>query len=462
MENKIDFQKKNVLFISNEQIDIEREEYKKNNDFNRQKIREIVEPWLTAVFQSEHLSLLVGSGLSIALAGDGSNAGNDSMACNSSKTNNGSTMKRIEFQGSYKDLIRNKANEEAKKMGRGEANFEDDLRVAIELLKGYEIINDNNKEALKNSINENLKELLKKIIESENKFLKEIEEYERNRQDKKENNENDKKENKLLLLQKFLLSFSTRTATRDRLNIFTTNYDRFIEYGLDEAGILTLDRFIGKLKPIMRFHRVDLDYHYNPPGIRGEPRYVEGVVRYTKLHGSLDWKFEDDQIVKMSIPFGSDKDKFFENPFEKVVIYPNSAKAIETSYFPYSELFRDFSTAICRPNSVLVTYGYGFGDSHINRIIKDMLTIPSTHLVIISYDWASNRIKNFIEECNESQLTLLIGSELADFEKLTNYYLPKPTIDRITDREARILEKRKMGKTVAEEISDKNEANYEQ
>ncbi|MGQ9847145.1 MAG: SIR2 family protein, partial [Bacteroidales bacterium] len=199
----------------------------------------------------------------------------------------------------------------------------------------------------------------------------------------------------------------------------------------------------GKLKPIMRFHRIDLDYHYNPPGIRGEPRYVEGVVRYTKLHGSIDWAFENNEIVKIPLPFGVQVDeKYFDNPYERVVIFPNSSKAVETSYFPYSELFRDFSTAICRPNSVLVTYGYGFGDSHINRIIKDMLTIPSTHLVIISYDWASKRIEKFVYESNYSQLTLMIGKELANFENLVTYYLPKPAIDRITDRQAKILEKR--------------------
>jgi hypothetical protein len=27
------------------------------------------------------------------------------------------------------------------------------------------------------------------------------------------------------------------------------------------------------------------------------------------------------------------------------------------------------------PNSTLITYGYSFGDEHINRVIRDMLTI---------------------------------------------------------------------------------------
>lgn len=428
MKTKINFENDNILFISNEQIDIDIEssEFKKNNDFDRQKIREKVEPWLTAVFQSEHLSLLVGSGLPIALV------------------DNGSMMSRIEFSGDYKEKIKKTAENEAKNIGRGKANFEDDLRVAIELLKGYDIIGDEeNSKRLREEINNNLTNLANNIIDNERKFLDKLNKNKEGKSTSKEGESLKEREFPLLILQQFLLSFSTRTATRDRLNIFTTNYDRFIEFGLDEAGILILDRFIGKIKPIMRFHRIDLDYHYNPPGIRGEPRYVESVVRFTKLHGSIDWQFDGERIIKMPIPFGAEiGEKYFEDPFDKVVIYPNSSKAIETSFFPYSELFRDFSTAICRPNSVLVTYGYGFGDSHINRIIKDMLTISSTHMVIISYNLADGRIKKFVEQCNESQLTLIIGSELGNIENLTNYYLPKPAIDRISDRLAKLQEKR--------------------
>ncbi len=231
--------------------------------------------------------------------------------------------------------------------------------------------------------------------------------------------------------------------------------------GLDEAGILTLDRFIGKLKSIMRFHRIELDYHYNPPGIRGEPRYVEGVVRYTKLHGSVDWQFKDGQIIKIPLPFGADvNNDFFNDPYNKVVIYPNSGKAIETAFFPYYQsYFRDFSTAIWPNKFSSGTYGYTVLVILTSiRIIKDMLTIPSTHLVIISYDLAQDRISKFIEKCNESQLTLLIGKELGNFENLANYYLPKPAIDRITDRQVRLLEKRKVvSQTDSQDKDSKNE-----
>ena len=44
---------------------------------------------------------------------------------------------------------------------------------------------------------------------------------------------------------------------------------------------------------------MDIDMHYSPPGMRGEPRYLEGVARFTKLHGSLDWVYSDKDIRRM-------------------------------------------------------------------------------------------------------------------------------------------------------------------
>jgi hypothetical protein len=178
------------------------------------------------------------------------------------------------------------------------------------------------------------------------------------------------------------------------------------------------------------------------------------VIKYTKLHGSLDWRFEYNKILKVPLPFGADDKhpEIPEEPFDHVVIYPNSAKDIETIYFPYAELFREFSTAVCRPNSVIVTYGYGFGDSHVNRILADMLTIPSTHLVVIAWDnWdekaktfgaGRSRIEKFVEDNNYSQFTLLIGSHFSDLRILVDNYLPKAAIDRITKRKQDILKNR--------------------
>ena len=206
--------------------------------------------------------------------------------------------------------------------------------------------------------------------------------------------------------------------------------------------------------PIFRSSRLNLDIHYNPPGIRGEPRYLEGVARLTKLHGSVDWVQNGGMIRRIGLPFGADSiDPYLNAPglygadALKLMIYPNSAKDRETAEYPYVELFRDFAASICRPNSTLVTYGYGFADEHINRVIHDMLTIPSTHLVIISYNDPIGRILKFYSEsAHKAQMSVLIGNNLGDITNLANDYLPKSAIDRATIRMAELLQHR-MGAT---------------
>lgn len=412
MVGAIDWNAKHILFRSGQTT-------ASSEEPNPKKIRTELEPWLTAILQSEYLSLLLGTGVTTGI-------------CLEADVKPRS-MERVDFEIA-KEQIKEYADVEAKRLGRGQANFEDDFRAAIQLLHGMKIWGEPDADRLKAEINELLRQLILDVMKNEREFLV-----------------SDGKDKALSLLERFLISFSSRTSSRDRLHIFTTNYDRFIEYALDNAGIYVLDRFVGKLKPIMRMHRLELDYHYNPPGIRGEPRYVDGVVRYTKMHGSLDWRMEDRKIHKVPLPFGSEvDDRSFRDPYQASVIYPNSSKGIETAYFPYSELFRDFSSAISRPNSSLVVYGYGFGDSHINNIILDMMTLPSTHLVIISFDDAAGRIKRFVEKCNPSQITLMIGSHYGDIRVLTENYLPKSSIDRISDRFYKIQEKRQPDLSVKE------------
>jgi len=125
----------------------------------------------------------------------------------------------------------------------------------------------------------------------------------------------------------------------------------------------------------------------------------------------------------------------------RLMIYPNAAKDRETAEYPYVELFRDLAAAVCRPNSTLVTYGYSFGDEHINRVIRDMLTIPSTHLVVISRDDNLGRILPLAEE-RKSQVSLLVGPQLADLATLTEYFLPKAAIDKATFRMSELLKQR--------------------
>lgn len=397
-----------------------------DSTFSKHELRTRIEPWFTSLFQSEHLSLLVGSGLTSAV---------QYAACGKSDNGMGADAHFTVFA----DEIKQSADKMAEDAHRGPANIEDQIRAANELVRGLEIIKDFSSLSSKLDL---LKVELSAVIE---KFTNGVSqgEYLIASADQK------KREEAFHQLILFLMSFASRTGTRDRLHIFTTNYDRLIEAGADLAGLRLIDRFVGALSPIFRSSRMDVDMHYNPPGIRGEPRYLEGVARFTKLHGSLDWLNIGDDIRRIGLPFGAKSlAPFLEaeglgGAYPRLMIYPNSTKDRETAEYPYVELFRDFAAALCRPNSTLVTYGYSFGDDHINRVIRDMLTIPSTHLVIISYDDSSHRILNRYRMCGrKSQISLLIGKNVADLGELVHYYLPKPAIDRATMRMAEILRQR--------------------
>jgi hypothetical protein len=367
-------------------------------------------------------------------------------------------MSRPVLNNKYANQIETSAQIAAQKSNRSIANIEDYIKIINELLKGLKILgnafsDDKDKKIAYDKLDDDLATTISKFAESISAIENSIALASEN-----------KREEAFAYLVNFLMSFASRTGTRERLNIFTTNYDRLIEAGSELAGLHLLDRFVGTLTPIFRSSRLDIDMHYNPPGIRGEPRYLEGVARFTKLHGSIDWVNTGTDIKRMGLPFGSrDLINFLNAPglegsdVKKLMIYPNAAKDRETTEYPYVELFRDFATALCRPNGTLVTYGYGFGDEHINRIIRDMLTIPSTHLVIISYTDMGGRITaKYREMGRSSQISLIIGERLADFKTLVDYFLPKPSIDRASIRMNELLKQRYASPKI-EVDSDKGE-----
>jgi hypothetical protein len=399
-------------------------------------LRKEIEPWLTALFQSEHLSLLSGTGLTTAVH---HHATGQAPKGFSTRT-----------YAAFDEQIQFEAKRSASEMGRGEPNPEDQLRAALRITDGLRIAVSTNTDSepwksfrvqlatLQADITLAIESLVAGILKAERGLIVNTRE----------------REEALLMLVSFLMSFASRTGTRDRLHIFTTNYDRLIEFGAELAGIRLMDRFVGSLSPLFRASRLDVDLHYNPPGIRGEPRYLEGVARFTKLHGSLDWVDDNREVRRIALPFGAKDNKpYLPDDAKNVLIYPNDAKDRETTDYPYVELHRDFAAAVCRPNSVLVTYGYSFGDDHINRVIRDMLTIPSTHLVILNHGDTGGRLTKFYRDSKRiSQISLAIGTHFGNLANLVDYYLPKPAIDRASIRMTELLRAR----GVSENAKDKS------
>ena len=78
-----------------------------------------------------------------------------------------------------------------------------------------------------------------------------------------------------------------------------------------------------------------------------------------------------------------------------------------------------------------------------------MLTIPSTHLVIISYndigakDGQDGRImQKYKEFGRSSQISLIIGKDIADLPIIVDYFMPKPAIDKASIRMGELIRQR--------------------
>lgn len=190
-----------------------------------EKLRQNIEPWLTALFQSEHLNLLIGAGLSSAIQKSATGLSpvgmgwiNDLKVC--------------------KSEIDEFSTQAAKAAGRDRGNIEDQIRTINELIKGLEILTVLNTPQPENppppySAYRNLKADLGELKGELSRCLGEFSKSIIKGEYLIKTAEPARKEETFNYLVSFLMSFASRTATRDRLHIFTTNYDRIIEVGAE-------------------------------------------------------------------------------------------------------------------------------------------------------------------------------------------------------------------------------------
>jgi len=144
----IDWSKTHILKTNNKSIS--------SDDLSNEQLHKEIEPWLSAIFQSEHFSLLIGSGLTTGVTYE---AGFTAQG-----------MGRLNLTNPLGSIINSYADISAGRMARGVANLEDDLRTSFELLKGLSILSDDRSAALKTEIDEFLNGFIQKILETERNF----------------------------------------------------------------------------------------------------------------------------------------------------------------------------------------------------------------------------------------------------------------------------------------------------
>jgi hypothetical protein len=218
------------------------------------------------------------------------------------------------------------------------------------------------------------------------------------------------------LLKKLL----TRPLTLKRVNLFTLNYDTLIEQAADAEGAVLLDGFVGSMRRVFRPESYDHDLYFPAETTEGRVHRLDRVIHLYKLHGSVSWR---SSTPSWRDPYGLQATEGLLDGADSAVIYPTPAKYGATLGMPYAEVFRRFANTIVRPQSSLIVVGYGFGDEHVNAIIRQALGVPSFSLVIVDPEPRSEFVRTLRAQCDQ-RVWLVGGTTLGTLDGFVSRVLP--------------------------------------
>jgi hypothetical protein len=228
--------------------------------------------------------------------------------------------------------------------------------------------------------------------------------------------------------RRFIKKILTRPLNLRRANLFTLNYDTLLEKAADAEGAVLVDGFVGTLRRIFRPESYDLDFYFPAQTTEGRVHRFDRALHLYKLHGSNTWHR---CVADWENPYGLYATFYQEMSEDDVLMFPTPLKYGQALGLPYSELFRRFGSAVAQPQSVLFTIGYGFGDEHVNSLIRQALAIPSFTLVVIDPAPTSHFV-NQLKQLGDERVWLVNGCELGTFEQFVEKLLPDLREEEIT------------------------------
>ncbi|CNI66367.1 TPA: SIR2 family protein [Yersinia enterocolitica] len=207
-----------------------------------------------------------------------------------------------------------------------------------------------------------------------------------------------------------------------RVNIFTTNYDLFIEDAATKNHNIEVNDGFSRRVNIFNQYSFDAGSFYRSIHATGN-LYNYSVelptVNLIKLHGSLSWKKEGDNIIYSLQDLPPLK---FKGPIhtknwvnKHAIILPRKEKFKETLLENvYYDLLRTYSNELDKEGTVLIVFGFSFADEHIELLTKKALRNATLKILIFAY--------------NESALDMFVD-KFRDFSNVEIVYLPGGTLE---------------------------------
>lgn len=175
---------------------------------------------------------------------------------------------------------------------------------------------------------------------------------------------------------------SSLIKSPNRLSVVTSNYDTLFEEAANELNFTVFDGFSFDAKP--KFDIDIFDWSLVKPILNvksDKVEYKKSTINLLKIHGSLTWKKDDANIVRVGK----------EENTEAIMIFPSSNKYSHSYEKPYFELFYKFQEILKKQNTLLISTGFSFADNHIAKmVIQALKSTPSLSLLITDYSLDSD------------------------------------------------------------------------
>lgn len=205
-----------------------------------------------------------------------------------------------------------------------------------------------------------------------------------------------------------ILNISNSRQTPKNANIFTTNYDLFIEKAVDNLS--DSNRFVFNDGANGYFNRILDSSNYNRVvSYKGlNDNYISEIPSLTliKPHGSVNWKKDAGRIFI--------KNYVVRNP---VLVHPTGYESQETFLNNhFHEMLRVFQLELDKPQSVLFVIGFSFQDKHIAKMVTRALKNPE--LIVYAFGYTDNDKNTFLDNLklkdNSSNFKIITPKDLSN------------------------------------------------
>jgi hypothetical protein len=212
-----------------------------------------------------------------------------------------------------------------------------------------------------------------------------------------------------------ILNLSNSRQTPRTANLFTTNYDLFIEKASDKA--LQNYRFVFNDGASGYFERKLDSSNYNRTvsykGLNDNFTNEIPSVTLIKPHGSMNWEKKGDSVLI--------RNNIVNSP---VIVKPTGYEEQETFYNNhFHEMLRVFQLELDKPQSVLFVIGFSFQDNHIAKMIKRAIQNPELMIYVFGFtdEDRNTYLKNLGFTDGRSNFIILTPKDFSNEYRTVNY-----------------------------------------